>query len=53
MKIKYILIILIGVFFSGCVGFSSTGLFGTGVSIAFDPRSVGTQIDDSSFYCEP
>ena len=47
MKIKYILIILIGVFFSGCVGFSSTGLFGTGVSIAFDPRSVGTQIDDS------
>ena len=47
MKIKYILIILIGVFFSGCVGFSSKGLFGTGVSIAFDPRSVGTQIDDS------
>ena len=47
MKIKYILIILIGVFLSGCVGFSSTGLFGTGVSIAFDPRSVGTQIDDS------
>tara|TARA_B100000900_G_scaffold259174_1_gene220930 strand:+ start:2846 stop:3439 length:594 start_codon:yes stop_codon:yes gene_type:complete len=47
MKIKYILIILIGVIFSGCVGFSSKGLFGTGVSIAFDPRSVGTQIDDS------
>ena len=33
--------------FSGCVGFSSKGIFGTGVSVAFDPRSVGTQIDDS------
>ena len=32
---------------SGCVGVSSKGLFGTGVSVAFDPRSVGTQIDDS------
>ena len=47
MKIKYILVIFIGVFFSGCVGFSSKGIFGTGVSVAFDPRSVGTQIDDS------
>jgi osmotically-inducible protein OsmY len=47
MKIKFILVILIGVFFSGCVGFSSKGIFGTGVSVAFDPRSVGTQIDDS------
>ena len=46
MKIKYILIILIGVFFSGCVGFSSTGLFGTGISIEYDPRYVGTQIDN-------
>ena len=34
-------------FFNGCVGVSSTGIFGTGVSIALDPRSVGTQIDDS------
>jgi len=32
---------------SSCAGVSSKGLFGTGVSIAFDPRSVGTQIDDS------
>ena len=32
---------------SGCVGVSSKGIFGTGVSVAFDPRSVGTQIDDS------
>ena len=31
----------------GCVGVSSTGLFGTGVSVALDPRTVGTQIDDS------
>ena len=32
---------------SGCVGVASKGIFGTGVSIAFDPRSVGTQVDDS------
>ena len=32
---------------SGCVGTSSQGLFGTGVSIAIDPRSLGTQIDDN------
>ena len=47
MKFKYILAILLGVILSSCVGVSSTGLFGTGVSIAFDPRTVGTQIDDS------
>ena len=29
------------------VGVSSTGIFGTGVSVAIDPRSLGTQIDDS------
>jgi osmotically-inducible protein OsmY len=33
--------------FNGCVGISSKGIFGSGVSIAFDPRSLGTQIDDS------
>ena len=32
---------------SGCAGVSSKGLFGTGVSVALDPRTVGTQIDDS------
>ena len=32
---------------NGCVGVGSKGVFGTGVSIAFDPRSIGTQIDDS------
>ena len=47
MKNKLIAIILIGVFLSGCAGVSSSGLFGTGVSIAIDPRSLGTQIDDS------
>ena len=47
MKNKLLILILIGIIFSGCVGVSSKGLFGTGVSVAFDPRSVGTQMDDS------
>ena len=47
MKIKIILSLLIGLFVSGCIGVSSKGIFGTGGGIAFDPRSVGTQIDDS------
>ncbi len=47
MKFKYLLIILLGIILSGCVGVSSKGIFGTGVSIAFDPRTVGTQMDDS------
>jgi len=47
MKFKIILLIIVSVIFSGCAGVSSKGLFGTGVSIAFDPRTVGTQIDDS------
>jgi len=47
MKIKKIVILLIFVIISGCVGYSSTGVLGTGVSIALDPRSLGTQIDDS------
>jgi osmotically-inducible protein OsmY len=47
MKNKLLILILIGVIFSGCVGVGSKGLFGTGVSVAFDPRSVGTQMDDS------
>ena len=36
-----------GLLLSGCAGVASKGIFGTGVSVAFDPRSVGTQIDDS------
>ena len=47
MKIKFLSIPLLLLLLTGCVGVSSKGLFGTGVSIAFDPRSVGTQIDDS------
>ncbi len=47
MKIKKILFLISFIIFSGCVGYSSTGVFGTGVSIALDPRSLGTQIDDS------
>ena len=47
MKNKLISIVLLLLFLNGCVGVSSTGIFGTGVSIAMDPRSVGTQIDDS------
>ena len=47
MKNKYISIILILFFLNACVGASSKGIFGTGVSIALDPRSLGTQIDDS------
>tara|TARA_B100001029_G_C15022963_1_gene431786 strand:- start:243 stop:833 length:591 start_codon:yes stop_codon:yes gene_type:complete len=46
MKNK-ILLLLILLVFSGCVGVSSKGIFGTGVSVALDPRSIGTQIDDS------
>ena len=47
MKFKIILVILLGIILSNCVGVSSTGILGTGVSVAFDPRTVGTQIDDS------
>ncbi len=47
MKIKLLIIIFIGFILSGCVGVGSKGLFGTGVSVALDPRTLGTQIDDS------
>ena len=47
MKIRFIKIILFLVLLSSCVGVSSKGIFGTGVSVALDPRTVGTQIDDS------
>jgi len=47
MKNRIILISLIFLIFNGCVGISSKGIFGTGVTVAFDPRSLGTQIDDS------
>ncbi len=47
MKTKSFFILVLFFVLSGCAGVSSKGIFGTGVSIAFDPRSVGTQIDDS------
>ena len=47
MKSRFILVFLVGIILSSCVGVSSTGIFGTGVSVALDPRTVGTQIDDS------
>ena len=45
MKIKLLFILLI--FLNSCAGTGTTGLFGTGVSVAVDPRSIGTQIDDT------
>ena len=47
MKNKFILIFLTLLILTSCVGTGSKGVFGTGVSIALDPRSLGTQIDDS------
>ena len=47
MKIRKIIILLSFILLFSCVGYSSTGVLGTGVSIALDPRSLGTQIDDS------
>ena len=47
MRNKLILIVLIFFTLSSCTGTGSRGVFGTGVSVAFDPRTVGTQIDDS------
>ena len=47
MKSKLILFFFIFLIVSSCVGSASKGVFGTGVSVAFDPRSLGTQIDDS------
>tara|TARA_B100001057_G_scaffold472184_1_gene535207 strand:- start:198 stop:791 length:594 start_codon:yes stop_codon:yes gene_type:complete len=47
MKNNFLIIFLVCFVLTGCVGVASKGIFGTGVSIAFDPRSVGTQVDDS------
>ena len=47
MKFRNLILILIFISISGCVGDSSTGVLGTGVSVAMDPRTIGTQIDDS------
>ena len=45
MKIRYLFLFL--VLLNSCVGTGTSGLFGTGVSVAVDPRSIGTQIDDT------
>jgi osmotically-inducible protein OsmY len=47
MKFRILTLLFALLFLSGCVGVSSKGIFGTGVSVALDPRSLGTQIDDS------
>ena len=46
MKKNFIILFLLFLL-SSCVGSSSSGIFGTGVSVALDPRTLGTQIDDS------
>ena len=46
--IKYrLLLFLIFLTLTACLGTSSTGVLGTGVSVAMDPRTIGTQVDDS------
>ena len=47
MKNNILIVVFVGFILSGCAGVSSSGIFGTGVSVALDPRSLGTQIDDS------
>ncbi len=47
MKFRILTLLFALLFLSGCVGVSSKGIFGTGVTVALDPRSLGTQIDDS------
>ena len=47
MKNNILIFFLISIILSGCAGVASKGVFGTGVSVAFDPRTVGTQVDDS------
>ena len=47
MKINKIFLLIFLILLTGCVGYSSTGVLGTGVSIALDPWTLGTQIDDS------
>ncbi len=44
---KYLIFLFLLYFLNSCVGSSSVGIFGSGVSVAYDPRTVGMQIDDS------
>ena len=47
MKFRNLILIITFTLILGCVGYSSTGVLGTGVSVAMDPRTIGTQLDDS------
>ncbi len=47
MKNSLIFLLITGIILSACAGVASKGIFGTGVSVALDPRTLGTQIDDS------
>ena len=47
MKIKLIIFFCIVIILDGCVGVSTKGIFGSGVKVGLDPRSLGTQIDDT------
>ena len=47
MKINIIFFFILLIIINNCAGTASRGVFGTGVSVALDPRSIGTQIDDS------
>jgi osmotically-inducible protein OsmY len=47
MKNNFLTTLIVLIFLTSCIGTSSTGIFGTGVTIAVDPRTLGTQIDDS------
>jgi len=47
MRNNLLIILFLILLMPGCVGTSSQGVFGTGVSVAIDPRSIGTQIDDN------
>ena len=44
---NFFLILFLSILLNACVGSSTSGIFGTGVSVALDPRTLGTQIDDS------
>ena len=45
--INVLIIFFLIVLLNSCVGSSTVGVFGSGVSVALDPRTLGTQIDDS------
>jgi osmotically-inducible protein OsmY len=47
MKKNVIVFFLLLFLLNSCIGASTKGIFGSGVSVALDPRTIGTQIDDS------